>query len=80
VKSVRIEADVIFEFPPQELADLRPPSPGAKFAQQGSDQAVVLVRWDMAAADRVPLVEQVSEVSDRSFPLPLVHGVIVAGE
>ena len=29
----------------------------------------------MAPADRVPLVEQVSEVADRSFPLPLVHGV-----
>jgi len=38
------------------------PVSGDQLAQQGRDQAVVLVRYGVGHADRIPLVEKVPEV------------------
>jgi hypothetical protein len=57
---------VVFEFVPQELADLWPSISFAQPAQQGTDHAVVLIECQVGHADRVPLVKQVREV--RALP------------
>jgi len=71
-----IKAEVIFELVPEEFADLRPFSPVVQPAQQGRDQAVVLIRYEVRHADRVPLVEQGPEAR---WPVALVHPAIVPG-
>jgi hypothetical protein len=70
-----IQSEVIFKFVPQVFADLGPSAPCDEHAEQGRDEAVVLVRYKIGHTDRVPLIEEEPEIGLHSLQ---IHFAIVS--